>query len=238
VVRFGGSRFAAASTVSTFHRAVRRGAEKIGVVATPCQALALAKLHLHPDEGLRSAGRKIGLVIGLFCGWAFSWRYLRDVLAKELDIKDIRFLDVPPSSHQVLKITTDNGEKELPLDRLQDCVRSSCRYCFDMTAEFADISVGAARLPEGWEASRGWNQLIVRTETGRRLVDSARDNERLELREPPPGGLDKLKRAAAKRKRDAIARLTEISGRAHDWVYLSSDDPWLNACLQTDTEEI
>jgi coenzyme F420 hydrogenase subunit beta len=43
-----------------------------------------------------------------------------------------------------------------------------CKYCIDYTAELADISVGAIGSPDGW------NTVIVRTEVGERLFESAR----------------------------------------------------------------
>ena len=43
----------------------------------------------------------------------------------------------------------------------------------DSTAEYADISVGAARFSDDWEEVRQWNQLIVRTQKGKELVDLA-----------------------------------------------------------------
>ena len=44
----------------------------------------------------------------------------------------------------------------------------TCGYCFDMTSEFADISVGSV---EGLE---GWNTVIIRTENGAELMDMAK----------------------------------------------------------------
>jgi len=40
------------------------------------------------------------------------------------------------------------GTITISLDEVTPCVRESCWSCFDMTAEFADISVGSARLPK------------------------------------------------------------------------------------------
>ena len=46
--QLGGSRFVVSPTVAEFNRALRTDYRRIGVVATPCQALALAKMRLQP----------------------------------------------------------------------------------------------------------------------------------------------------------------------------------------------
>jgi len=75
-----------------------------------------------------------------------------------------------------------------------------------MTAEFSDLSVGSARLPEGWETARGWNQVIVRTEVGRDLMELARRRGVLEFKEVPVGNLERLKAASMNKKRAAVSR--------------------------------
>ena len=51
-------------------------------------------------------------------------------------------------------------------DDFNPCIKDACLYCSDMAAEFSDMSVGSARLPEDWEVVRSWNQVIVRTHIG------------------------------------------------------------------------
>jgi coenzyme F420 hydrogenase subunit beta len=90
---------------------------------------------------------------------------------------------------------------------VEKCVRPSCRSCSDMTAEFSDISVGSARLPEGWEEAKSWNQVIVRTETGQKLIDLARQKGVLEFREVPEGNLERLKKASLSKKKAGEKKL-------------------------------
>ncbi len=42
------------------------------MVATPCQALALAKMKLNKDKDETEKINQLQLVIGLYCGWALS----------------------------------------------------------------------------------------------------------------------------------------------------------------------
>src|SRR3990172_3582042 len=94
-----------------------------------------------------------------------------------------------------------------------------------MTAEFSDISVGSARLPEGWEEARHWNQVIVRSPAGERLLAMAKAKGILEFREVPEGNLERLKQAALNKKRAALRNLAKRSGREDDLVYLDRRDP-------------
>jgi coenzyme F420 hydrogenase subunit beta len=94
-----------------------------------------------------------------------------------------------------------------------------------MTAEFSDISVGSARLSEGWEEARGWNQVIVRTDLGLELVDLARKKRRLEFREVPEGNLQRLKAASLNKKGMALKNLKLRTNSQDDLIYLNKDDP-------------
>ena len=86
-------------------------------------------------------------------------------------------------------------------------INGFCGSCYDMTAEFADLSVGSARSPEGWEVDRGWNQLIARTGKGVELIELARLKGVLEFKEVPEGNLEKLKTAAGAKKRKCLEGL-------------------------------
>jgi coenzyme F420 hydrogenase subunit beta len=57
--------------------------------------------------------------------------------------------------------------KEFALSDIRQLVQKGCALCQDMTAERADISVGAA------EGFAGWNTIIVRTEIGDALANKA-----------------------------------------------------------------
>ena len=168
---------------------------------------------------------KLKLVIGLFCGWALSWEKLKTLLDNRFGGTPIFKLDIPPSKHQSMEVTTDSGIVSLPLKSVEHCMRENCRYCFDMTCEFSDISVGSARSSEGWGVDKGWNQVIVRTETGRMLFDLARQRGILEFKDVPKGNLEKLKAASLNKKRNCINNLVEKSGDTEDLIYLISDDP-------------
>ena len=232
VKKRGKSKFVVSPNLAAFHKAAKGTAKKIGVVATPCQALALAKMRLKPFPAKDSNIDKLHLVIGLFCGWALSWRELKKLLEKKFGSLSILGLDIPPSKHNSMEVHTPTGTIEVSIDEVLPFVRKACRSCLDMTAEFSDLSVGSARCPEGWEVARGWNQVIVRTQVGRELLDLARSRRLLEFRDMPEGNLDRLKRASLNKKRTGIQNLTQMSGNPQDLLYLDCQDPVLQRILE------
>ncbi len=225
VKKRGKSRFIVSPNLAEFNRLAKAGGKKIGVVATPCQALALAKMREKPIPMYADRIDQLKLVVGLFCGWALSWRSLLDLLRKKTGLTEIEGMDIPPSKYHTLQVYTKKGTIDISLDEVNPCVRGACWYCPDMTAEFSDISVGSARLPEGWDEAKQWNQVIVRTAVGERLMKLAKDKGLLEFRAVPEGNLDRLKAASMSKKRTAVKNLTEKSKDPGNLFYLDPKDP-------------
>ncbi len=226
-----GSKFTVSPTVATFNKIVAEDAKKIGVVATPCQALALAKMKLKPQQDDANNIDKLKLVIGLYCGWALSAeKFSKLLIQNKIDLTAITCMDIPAGKN-ALELHTGNGIKSIPFADVQNCVREACGYCFDSTAEFADISVGFARFGNNWEEMRGWNQLIIRSERGQQLVDLAVAKGVLEIREAPAESLKELKNAAAEKKKSALKNIIRKSGSAKNLLYLDSKDPMVKRYL-------
>lgn len=224
VVEAAGSKFAVSPTVAQFNQASLGSAQAIGAVATPCQAMALAKMRHAPQPGDEERIAKLKLVIGLFCGWALDYEALRELIAAEAKGAQILGMDIPPSKHQCMELYTDQGTIEIPIDKVQKVVRESCDYCHDLTCEFADLSVGGSRSPEGWEVDKGWNQVIVRSEAGQKLLDLAREQGVLEFKEVPEGNLAKLKKAAANKKAACLENLHAQFGDDREAIYLRNEE--------------
>jgi coenzyme F420 hydrogenase subunit beta len=226
----GKSKFIAAGTVAAFNRAAQGDAQKVGVVATPCQTLALAKMRMKPLPEKDNSIDKLKLVIGLFCGWTLSWKKFTALLKTHTDLELITGMDIPPGKGQVAVFTT-KGTIAIPWEEIDPLVREGCRICLDTTAEFADISVGSARLPEDWESLRSWNQVIVRTEAGQDLMDLARQKGILEFREVPAGVLEELKKAAWNKKRTSLKAIIEKTGTPEDLIYVNPQDSVIGRIL-------
>jgi coenzyme F420 hydrogenase subunit beta len=218
-----GTKLTSVPIVAAVLELVSREKGRFGVVSTPCQCLALARIKSSGHPRLREAAESLAMVIGLFCGWVFDRRELNQALSPRLDPAAVTGLDIPPSHHQALEASTVEGVTSVPLDEVVPAVRPACAYCFDLTAELADISVGSARLPQGWQEARHWNQTVIRSQAGQDLVERASRAGILTLREPPAGALEKLKAAAAGKKRAARESLIQLSDNPDDLLYLPAD---------------
>ena len=152
----------------------------------------------------------IGMVFGLFCGWGLDWEGLGALTARHADPEKVSHMDIPPSKYHSLELRQEGETVSVDLDEVTPLVRSGCRACTDMTAEFADLSVGGARSAGGWDVDRKWNQVIVRSEKGEQLLKIAREKGVLEFKEVPETGLDKLKGASMGKRRNGEKYLAEL----------------------------
>ena len=197
------SKYAAAPTLAALNQAVAEGYSDLGVVATPCQAMAVAQMRSNPmnDPSFRDP---TALVVGLFCTWALDFRRFESFLAEKVSLPDIVKVDIPPPPASVLEVYLKGGKQEFPLDQIRAFVPEACTYCPDMTAEFADVSVGVL------EGRPDMNTLIIRTERGEEIVREARRLGYLELDDLPDENRDHLMWAAANKKKRGILQCREM----------------------------
>ena len=206
-----GSSFQVPPTLAALNRALREDKyHAIGVVGTPCKTLAVYKMKGNPLPDNDNHAGNIGMVFGLFCGWGLDWEGMNALTAKHADPARVSHMDIPPSKYHSLELRQDGETVSVNLDEVTPLVRPGCRACTDMTAEFADLSVGGARSADGWDVDRKWNQVIVRSEKGEALLKIAREKGVLEFKEVPETGLDKLKGASMGKRRNGEKYLSEL----------------------------
>ncbi len=210
ILAAAGSKFGNAPVVAEFNRISAKRTEDLGVVATPCQARALAKMRANPGTGDEDRMSRLTLVIGLFCGWTLDWQKLQPIVRQEVGDAKIMAMDIPPSKHACMEVTTTEGIQEIPLETINDCANGFCDYCTDMTAELADISVGSARSKDGWDVDKHWNQVIVRSDAGKLLLDLAREKGVLEFKDVPEENVAKLKAACLGKRTYGARMLTRL----------------------------
>ncbi|MDI6726896.1 MAG: Coenzyme F420 hydrogenase/dehydrogenase, beta subunit C-terminal domain, partial [Smithellaceae bacterium] len=221
----GGSTFMISPTLAEFNRLAREREERIGLVALPCQLQALAKMR-HALAGTEKPLTGPSLTIGLFCGWALGRREFLGLLGSRTKIDEVIGMDIPPRQG-LLEINVPAGPINIPLVDIQDAIRPACRFCIDTTAEFSDISAGAAGIP----GDRSWNQVIVRSLRGEELFNLALKKGLIETRPRPEGSLEELKQVALEKKKTALANLAAKSGRPADLIYLDRHDPAILAII-------
>ncbi len=204
VVKSAGSSFQIPPSLAVLNSALKENKyQSIGVVGTPCKTLAVYKMKAQPFEEDTNHAENIGMVFGLFCGWGLDWEGLAALARRHAGDAKILHMDILPSKYHCMEIETDRGLLTVDLEEIYPLVRKSCSFCDDMTAEFADLSVGGARSADGWEVDKGWNQIIVRSDKGMKLLELAKEKGVLEFKTLPDGALDKLKKASAGKKRTA-----------------------------------
>ena len=196
VSRYSGVHYAGAYSLAALNRYRKANPSPLVVVGLPCQMLALR--HMHADDHSENVHKgQDDFLIGLFCTWALTPRLFYEEMRRRYGDRRVARYDLPPPPAHRLDVVFVDGERvAIPLEEIRPLINAGCRTCPDMTAEFADISVGAA---EGFE---GWNTVLVRSARGADLFDGLVRSGGVETRELPEAALAHLKEAAAaKRKR-------------------------------------
>ena len=200
VVECAGAKFMASPTLAGLNAAVAQGHANVGVVGTPCQMLAVAQMRTNPLD-MAQFQDPVGLAIGLFCNWALDAREIETLLSGRMAPAEIRSMDIPPPPADVMIVRTAQAEHKIPLSEVKPLIPHTCYICLDMTAEFADVSVGM------YEGRPGWNTLIVRSERGASLVKTALKEDFLETEDMPTEVIEHLSRAAAAKKDRSVRTL-------------------------------
>jgi coenzyme F420 hydrogenase subunit beta len=217
ILSCAGSSYIAAPTIGVFNRATGMNDRKqIGVVGTPCQVLALANMRAAPSA-MQDNVKTLSLTIGLFCTWALSSEEFVRFLEAKVPLSKIKKVDIPPPPADVFEIYTASGRISVPLDEIRKFIRPACTYCTDLTAEFADISVGAA------EGIEGWNTVLVRSERGAELFRKAKSEKSLEIDTMPARNLEHLKEAALLKKKRGLKNIIQRTENADDLLYLKAN---------------
>lgn len=154
---------------------VDRKFRKIAVVGVPCVVQALDRMRKSEHDLVRPYGKAIRLVIGLFCTESFDYRALVEgKLRKEYAVETwkVKKLDVRGK----LEIFLQDGSKvQVPLQEIEDTVRSGCHHCTDFSAVSSDISAGSVGSPDGYTT------LLARTSLGESFIQNAVDRGALAL---------------------------------------------------------
>jgi coenzyme F420 hydrogenase subunit beta len=213
ILACAGSSYIATPTVEAFNRSVQDGNRKrIGFVGTPCQVLSLTKMKESKLEE-KNPTDQLELIIGLFCTWALSHPNFNQFLEREVSDHIVKY-DIPPHPANVLKVYTEKNHIDISLEKIIPFVRPACWVCHDLTAEFADISVGSGR----GEVSE-WNTVIVRTSRGMEIVEGAEKKGMIEIREMPKENLSRLEGAAMNKKKRALKNILEKTGSVDDLLF-------------------
>ena len=224
VLQCAGSNYMACPVLRVLNYIPKHSEERLAIVTTPCQGLALAKMKHNPPQN-RVDINNVKLVIGLFCTWALSPDEFHKFLKENLDLPQVIKFDIPPPPANRFDAYTPFGKILFPLDQIKEFIMPTCSYCLDMTSEFADISLGSV---EGLE---GWNTVIVRSKVGAELMEIAKAKGKLEVDTLLPQNLAHLKEAALLKKKRALGQIIERSGDKRNLLYLGLSEGIVNRLL-------
>lgn len=213
IIQCAGSNYMACPVLEALNSIPQQSKNKLGIVALPCHALALAKMKIDPPQN-RVNIDNVKLVIGLFCTWALSPDPLHKFLSEKLDLPRVAKFDIPPPPANRFDTYGPSGKVSFPLDQIRKYIMPGCSYCLDMTSEFADISVGSV------EGIDGWNTVVVRSEDGTELIELAKAKKKLEFDRLPLKNLAHLKEAALIKKKRGLKQIVSKVGRAEVPSYL------------------
>jgi coenzyme F420 hydrogenase subunit beta len=158
-----GTRYTYSPGLLALQEAVKQKRKSLAFVGTPCQIQSLRKIEAFP---LKKYSEIVKFTIGLMCTECFVYeglmkKHIEGTLGVSLN--DIKKINI---KGKVL-ISTKSGQiKTLPLQEAKQYTRKGCLPCTDFSAELADISAGGLGLD-------GWTFMILRSEKGEGIFDSA-----------------------------------------------------------------
>ena len=217
ILSCAGSGYVAGPTLQALNQGPWKDTERIGLVGTPCQVLAMRKMSVSPLKR-PSPIDQVKLIVGLFCTWALTYQPFMKFLKNRLNGARIRKMDITPPPERLLKVTTsDDHTWDVPIDEIRPFIRTTCGICFDMTSELSDLSVGTV------EGIQGWNTVITRSDLGEELLSRAKAAGIVECQPLPQENFKHLKEASLLKKRRALLTLKERGELENGYMILSHE---------------
>ncbi len=154
-----GTKYANASTLRIIDDT--KNYENIAVVGVPCMMNALEKSTLFPS----GVGffKNIKYRIGLFCMESFPYEGVLNLINEQFqkDFNKVTKMDISGGKF-IIHLDSDE-DLNVPLKEVKSYARYNCHFCEDLTADYADISVGSIGSPSGWST------VITRNKKGEKI---------------------------------------------------------------------
>ena len=217
ILSCAGSSYVAGPTLQALNQGPWTDTDRIGVVGTPCQVLAMRKMRVSPLKKTNLMDR-VTLIVGLFCTWALTYEPFMKYLKARVNGASIQKLDITPPPERLLKVITSDGHVwDVPIDEIRPFIRKTCGICLDMTSELSDLSVGTV------EGIQGWNTVITRSDLGDEILSRAEAAGIIESRPLPEENFRHLKEASLLKKQRALSTLKERGELEKGYIILSHE---------------
>jgi len=145
----------------------------VGLVALPCELQGLWRMYTAMQATVKFGGSWIRggrpvLTVGLFCSKVYTHEKLvTEFIQQKHGIDPIKITRTVIKKNRFKLYIGSEMVLDVSLKELEPYMSQPCNYCIDYVAELADISVGAVGSPDGWTT------VIIRSELGQKLFDSA-----------------------------------------------------------------
>jgi coenzyme F420 hydrogenase subunit beta len=172
-----GSRYAPASPANGLQH-IENSADRSVFIGKPCDVAGLKMAQAFRPE----LAHKTALSIGFFCAGTPSTRgtldFLEQYRVKPEDIAELRYRGMGwPGAARISFKDIRRQPIEVPYSQSWGFIQKyrpfRCYLCPDLTAEFADISVGDPWYREAGEDEPGRSLILIRTERGREIFRQA-----------------------------------------------------------------
>ncbi len=193
VLAAAGSRYTYSANTLAYREAIEAGHERLAMVGMSCQS------SVPPIMKSRKTGksaRRFALNIGLLCSKTFDDAIFPELFEAKYGL--LRADIVKMNIKGVFQIWMRNGDyHEVPLKECHAWTREGCNACPDFAAEHADISTG------GIGAFNDWTLTIVRTDTGREIMDAMVADGTIQVRpgDDDPGAIALMRKLSAKSRK-------------------------------------
>lgn len=213
ILASSGSKYSPCPSVLGVGDAIENGYENIAFVGLPCHVQSIR--NIQTSKNFTVDIDRVKTVIGLFCMETFDLDVLAKVASDEgLRIEDIRKFDIHKDKFYMI---TDEKEATIGIKKMRKYAKDACKLCYDLAAEFADISVGSTGT------ARGWNTVILRSDEAKDIFKSAEDADVIETAPLNNAGMKELRNLAVDKKRE---NLEEILAKSDEVKLLNlSIDP-------------
>ncbi len=168
VIDCAGTKYTSVPMLLGVTQAEKEGLEKLTLVSTPCQIHGLRR-----RQNAKKSNKE--LAIGLFCMETFDYNKLMAYL-REQGVEPTRVKKFEIKSGRFIAHREGEAPFEVKIKRLKEFSRQCCKICQDYTSELADISVGNVGSPNGWST------VLVRTERGEAVLESAKKRGLIEVK--------------------------------------------------------
>ena len=146
---------------------------RVGLVALPCELQGLWRMYTSLQGTVKFGGSWIRggrpvLTLGLFCSKVYTHdKLVTEFIQKQHGIDPTKITRTVIKRNRFKVFIGADCVLDVSTKELASYMSHPCNYCIDYVAELADISVGAVGSKDGWTT------VIVRSELGQKLFDSA-----------------------------------------------------------------